>query len=181
MLRTILTFGAIAGLIVAAPMYPLFLAASAHPDVQAFGPLAGYTLMFVALSMVFVGIKSYRDRARGGVIKFLPAFLVGLGISAVAGALYVVGWEITLAATHFNFVDAYSASVIDEARARGASGPELERMSADMEAFKVQYANPLFRLPITFSEIFPIGVVISVISALLLRNSRFLPARARTT
>ena len=39
------------------------------------------------------------------------------------------------------------------------------------------YANPLYRLPITFVEIFPIGVLISLISAVLLRNSRFLPAR----
>jgi hypothetical protein len=39
------------------------------------------------------------------------------------------------------------------------------------------YANPVFRLPITFVEMFPIGVLISLISAAVLRNSRFLPAR----
>jgi hypothetical protein len=46
-----------------------------------------------------------------------------------------------------------------------------------MEAFKVQYANPMFRLPMTFAEIFPVGVLVSLVSAGLLRNSRFLPAR----
>lgn len=45
------------------------------------------------------------------------------------------------------------------------------------EASKVQYANPLFRLPMVFAEIFPVGVLVSLISAALLRNRRFLPAR----
>ena len=46
-----------------------------------------------------------------------------------------------------------------------------------MDAFKIQYADPLFRLPMTFVEIFPVGVLVSLISAGLLRNRRFLPAR----
>jgi hypothetical protein len=39
------------------------------------------------------------------------------------------------------------------------------------------YSNPLYRLPITFVEMFPVGVLISLISAAVLRNSRVLPAR----
>jgi hypothetical protein len=39
------------------------------------------------------------------------------------------------------------------------------------------YANLLYRWPITFVEIVPIGVLISLVSARLLRNSRFLPTR----
>ncbi len=46
-----------------------------------------------------------------------------------------------------------------------------------METFKAQYANPLFRLPMTFIEIFPVGVLVSLISAAILRNPRVLPAR----
>jgi hypothetical protein len=50
-------------------------------------------------------------------------------------------------------------------------------MRAEMDAFRVQYANPLFRLPMTFAEIFPVGVLVSLISAAILRNPRVLPAR----
>jgi hypothetical protein len=46
-----------------------------------------------------------------------------------------------------------------------------------MAEFREQYSNPFFRMPITFIEIFPVGILVSLISALLLRNSRFLPAR----
>ena len=46
-----------------------------------------------------------------------------------------------------------------------------------MQRFKTQYAHPLFRMPMTFTEIFPVGVLVSLISAGLLRKPSFLPAR----
>ena len=48
---------------------------------------------------------------------------------------------------------------------------------ADAQEFARTYANPLYRLPITFIEIFPVGVLITFVSAAVLRNSRILPAR----
>ncbi|HMA49355.1 MAG TPA: VOC family protein, partial [Magnetospirillaceae bacterium] len=44
--------------------------------------------------------------------------------------------------------------------------------------FRRNYANPLYRMTETFTEIFPVGVLVSLICAGLLRNSRFLPARS---
>ena len=76
------------------------------------------------------------------------------------------------------FIDAYANGSIEAARARGASGADLARVTAEMEKFRTEYANPLVRLPMTFVEIFPVGVLISLISAGLLRNSRFLASRA---
>ena len=55
----------------------------------------------------------------------------------------------------------------------------MMKLARDMEAFRRQYANPLYRLPMTLSEIFPVGVVVSLVSAAVLRNSRILPARSR--
>ncbi len=112
------------------------------------------------------------------MIKFLPAFLMGLGISAVAGLIYVIGWEITLALTDYAFIEHYSASLLEAERVKGASAAELERTAAEIANFGEQYRNPFFRLPMTFIEIFPVGLIVSLISALLLRNARFLPARA---
>ena len=97
-----------------------------------------------------------------------------LGITVTASVIYVIGWEIALAATHYSFIDSYGSTMLDTARAKGAS---LARAAAQAQAFKVQYANPLYRLPMTFIEVFPVGVLISLISAAVLRNSRILPAR----
>ena len=53
-------------------------------------------------------------------------------------------------------------------------------MSDPMRAMAEAYRNPLFRLPMTFVEIFPVGLLIALVSAGLLRNPRFLPARQRS-
>jgi hypothetical protein len=175
MTRIILIFGIAAGLIVAVPM-DLMVANSEHGSA-AQSYFAGYLVMVLALSLIFFGVKRLRDRELGGVIRFVPALLAGLGISAVAGVIYVIGWEITLAVTDFAFIDSYSTAAVEAARAKGASAADIAAIVAQMDEFRRQYANPFFRLPMTFIEIFPVGVLISLISAALLRNSRFLPAR----
>ena len=175
MLRTIAIYGLIAGLVVAIPTNVLLLLFPHGEGVS--GYFTGYTLMLVALSFTFVGVKRYRDRALGGVIKFLPAFLIGLGISVVAGIIYTIAWEISLALTHYTFMNDYAASMIAAERAKGVSGPELDAFIARMDEMKAMYANPMFRLPMTFIEIFPVGLLVSLVAAALLRNSRFLPAR----
>lgn len=173
--RIILIFGVAAGLIVAVPMF--LLLANAEHGSPATSMFAGYLMMVLALSLVFFGVKRLRDRELGGAIRFVPALLAGLGISAVAGVVYVIGWEITLAVTDFAFIDTYSNGAIEAARARGASAADVAAVVAQMDEFRRQYANPLVRLPMSFIEIFPVGVLISLISAALLRNARFLPAR----
>jgi hypothetical protein len=176
MLRIILIYGVIGGFIVAVPMFVSMLTTEPG-EISENAALVGYLSMLLAFTMVFVGIKHYRDKVLGGVIRFLPALGVGLGISAVASLFWVVGWEIILA-TGFDFGGAYTQSLVAAAEARGAPAAEIEQIKAETAAFLSRYANPLFRLPITFIEMFPIGVLISLISAAVLRNSRFLPARA---
>ena len=175
MLRIILIYGVIGGIIVAVPML-VTMSATTEGQIPQNSALYGYLSMLLAFTMVFVGIKHYRDNVLGGAIPFLPALGVGLGISAVASLFWVAGWEITLAAG-FDFGSAYTDTVVAAAEARGAPAAEIERIRAETAQFLSMYANPLYRLPITFVEMFPIGVLISLISAAVLRNRRFLPPR----
>ena len=174
MTRIILIYGLISGAVVCAGIMLTFLLPNAHGSVW-----LGYLIMLVALSSILVGVKQYRDKELGGVIGFGRAFLVGLGIAVVAGLAYVVVWEAYLALTHYTFADAYINSVLAAKRAAHASAAEYRKTVAKMNEFRVDYANPLYRVPMTFSEIFPVGVLIALVSAALLRNSRFLPARAK--
>ena len=177
MLRTILKYGVIAGLVVGGFEFATFVAFKGMPPLK-YGMVIGYTTMLIALSAVFVGIKRHRDVDRGGVIGFWSAFGIGLGISFIAGIFYVLAWEAVQAATHRDFATSYAKAIIESEKAKGASAEALAKVSADMAAFKVQYADPMFRLPMTFVEIFPVGVLVSLVSAGLLRNRRFLPARS---
>ena len=178
MLRSILIYGLSGGLIVAVPMVALMLTLTEETAPEN-GALYGYLTMIVALTTVFVGVKRYRDKTLGGVIRFWPALAVGLGISSVASVVYVIGWELSLALTDFDFGAAMTKMMLDAGRARGATDAELGTIAAQAQQVARRYANPLFRLPITFIEIFPIGALISLVTAALLRNSSFLPARAR--
>ncbi|MEQ9505048.1 MAG: DUF4199 domain-containing protein [Hyphomonas sp.] len=177
MLQTILKNGVIAGLIVGIPMILLTLTLGENAPTGALGMAIGYTTMLVALSVIFLAVKRQRDVNNGGVIKFLPAFLMGLGISAVAGILYVLAWEVSLAISGMDFGAMYAEHLVEAAKARGASEAEIAAELTKAQEFAKMYANPLFRMPITFTEILPVGILVSLISALLLRNSRFMPAR----
>lgn len=176
MFRNILKYGLIAGGIVGGIMFTMFTAMGEHNFE--YGMLIGYATMLVALTAVFVGIKQYRDQELGGVIRFWPAFGMGVAMSLIAGILYVLSWEASQAVTGGDFITAYSNFMIEQARAKGEIEAAIARMSAEMAQFKIQYANPLFRLPMVFAEIFPVGVLVSLVSAGLLRNPRFLPARS---
>lgn len=176
MWQTILKYGLIAGLVVGGFELITFTGFDGLPPLN-LAMVIGYTTMLIALSAVFVGIKRHRDLERGGVIGFWPAFGIGLGISFIAGLFYVAAWELVQKITDMDFPTAYAKAILASEQAKGASAESLAKMSAELEAFKVQYADWTFRLPMTFSEIFPVGLLVSLVSAGLLRNPRFLPAR----
>ena len=177
MWRDIVKYGVIAGLVVGVSMVASFWATDGQMPHGWLGMAVGYATMLVAFSAVFVGIKHQRDVAGGGVIRFWPAFGMGLGISFIAALFYVGAWELVQATIVKDFAGSYGASVIAAEKAKGIDPAALAKLTAEMAAFKTQYADPMFRLPMTFSEIFPVGVLVSLISALVLRNPRVLPAR----
>lgn len=176
MTNIIFLFGTFAGLIVIGGMIAVIVATGGQPEIEDHSLIVGYTIMIVALSMIFFAVKRYRDQELGGVIKFWPAFLMGVGITVVAGIIYVLVWEVYMAATNHTFMNAYVDAMVAAERAKGVSGEALDKFIAEMEAMKVQYANPLIRIPMTFVEIFPVGVLVALISAAILRNPKVLPA-----
>jgi len=172
MLRTILTYGLIGGAIAGTLLSIVVL--NFEGATGDYGMAIGYLIMLIGLSTIFIAIKRQRDLAGGGVIRFLPALGLGLGISLVAGIVYALCWDLALATIGIdNFIDKFA-----EGQLNGLSGAELARTREQIEFFRTSYHDPLFRLPMTFIEIFPVGVVVSLVSAGLLCNSRFLPARA---
>lgn len=175
MKKIALIYGAIAGAIVIS-VIAFGLATSEGGDFSG-SHAFGYLIMLLGLSLIFFGIKRYRDRDLGGVIKFMPAFVLGLAIAAVAGVVYTAVWEIYLASSDYAFINDYTTGVIEAKKASGVTGAELEKLISDMENMKATYAKPYFRLPMTFLEIFPVGLIVSLISAALLRNPKILPAR----
>lgn len=174
MLRTILTYGAVAGLIAGGACFATFTLIPGHIPTG-WGMALGYTTMLVALSAIVVAVKRTRDAAPGGVIGFWPALAIGLGITLVASLFYALGWELALAVNGGS--DAFISGYIAQRRAEGGDLTKLADELRQMEAMRVSYRNPLFRFPMTMTEIAPVGVLVALVTAGLLRNPRVLPAR----
>lgn len=137
----------------------------------------GYLIILVALTLIFIGMKRYRDVEKGGVIRFLPALGMGLATALVSALVYVAVWEVYLAFTNYTFFDQYLAATRAGLQADGVAAAEIARQMAEMESYRSLYANPLARMAITFTEIAPVGLIVAFVSAVLLRNPRLLPAR----
>ena len=134
--------------------------------------IIGYTTMVVALSTIFLGIKKWRDQELGGTISFGEAFKVGILITIVASALYVIGWMVLSNTLVKDFGDQYYEHYVETLRSSGMDETELQQKIAYFEKNKELYKNPFFKIGITFLEIFPIGLVITLISAFVLKKSQ---------
>jgi hypothetical protein len=177
MTRIVLVYGLLSGLIIVGVIV-VGMVLSGGQHTHSSSVWLGYLVMLLGLSMIFLGVKQYRDNALGGVIKFGPALGLGLAIAVVAGLAYVIVWEVYSAATNYEFAENYAAAMIETKRAQGLSGEALQKEIAKAQEFVAQYRNPLFRMPMTFIEIFPVGLLIALISAGLLRNPKLLPKRS---
>ncbi|MGB5483973.1 DUF4199 domain-containing protein [Parasphingorhabdus sp.] len=139
--------------------------------------LFGYLTMLIALSMIFIAIKRFRDQELGGVIRFLPAFAMGLAVAVIAGVVYTVIWELYLMSNGYAFIDGYVNSAIEAKKAAGLTAERLAQEIATLEEMRTNYGKIYIRMPMTFLEIFPVGLMIAILSAAILRNPKILPVR----
>ncbi len=179
MKKIILTFGTIAGLL-SGGMFFLLDPLTSDGDFKG-GELFGYATMVIGLSMIFFAIKLYRDKYSGGEVKFGKAFLVGLYISLVACVFYAAGWELYLSTTDAGaegFMKVYAEGSLARLKESGASAEAIEAARQKAVTSMEYYRNPFFRFGITMTEILPVGLIISLISAAILKNKKVLPAQS---
>jgi hypothetical protein len=168
MKKTIFTFGLISGVVSSLMM----LATVPFADRISFdkGLVVGYTGIVLSFLLVFFGIRSYRDNYGNGQITFSKAFAVGISITVISCVCYVVTWEILYFNFLPDFMDKYGAHMIEKARASGASDAAVLAQVEQVKKYKEMYDNPLINAAMTFIEPFPIGLVITLISAAVLRK-----------
>lgn len=168
MKKIILVNGLIGGVIVSTVMASAVAAGYSSEG----GMIIGYASMLIAFSLIFVGIKNYRDKYNDGFISFGKAFKIGILITLIASSLYVATWLIEYFFFIPDFGDKYAAQMVDKLKASGVSQAELERKAKEMEEFAAMYKNPFFNALITYTEILPVGLIVTIISALILRKKR---------
>ncbi|HRD53414.1 MAG TPA: DUF4199 domain-containing protein [Flavobacteriales bacterium] len=167
MKRIILLYGLIAGVIVSAMMW-LTLGDGKHDWEN--GEMIGYTTMVIALSTIFFGVRTYRDKHAGGAITFGKAFLLGLYITLVASTVYVASWMILSATMEQDFMESYMEHTRTKLELSGAPEAEVQAKLEEMKGFAELYKNPVVKIGFTYMEILPVGLLVSLICAGLLKR-----------
>ncbi|WP_460634538.1 DUF4199 domain-containing protein [Larkinella harenae] len=169
MKKIILICGLISGFILTAVMVVSTALCYANDKFESNMAL-GYASMVLAFSIIFVGVKNYRDKFSNGTLSFGKAFQIGLYITLIASSMYVLVWLVDYYLFIPDFMDKYTAHVLRETQSEGASPAELTAKAQEMKGYKELYQNPLMVILLTYAEVVPIGLVISMLCALLLKK-----------
>lgn len=167
MKQSIIIFGLIIGAILSINMVYMVNLCYNNPDFKS-NDVVGYTAMIVMFSLIYFGIRNYRDKELAGIISFGKAFKTGILIALVGSTIYVVAWLFYYYLFVPDFIDVFIPHVLKEAAEKGPA--ELAAKTKEMAEFKEMYKNPLLVVLITYAEVFPIGLVVALISAAILKK-----------
>jgi hypothetical protein len=169
MKKAVLTFGLISGLIMSVLMGGSLLLAdkigSGHNSM-----VLGYTMMVASFLLIYFGIRSYRDNTLAGQISFGRAFACGILITLISSVCYVVMWEILYFNFMPHFMDGYFAAQIHKLQSAGLDSATTAARVAAIQHSQQLYQNPLVNMAYTLMEPLPVGLLITLLSAALLRR-----------
>jgi Protein of unknown function (DUF4199) len=169
MRKIVIVFGLIIGSIFTGFMLWGVAQCCSNPRFES-NDFIGYAGMLAVTSLIFIAIKNYRDKYLNGIISFGKAFQVGAYISLVASTLYVCIGLVAAKLFFPDFIDSYITHVLYMEELNGATQAQLASKAAEMAEFKEMYKNPLFTIVTTYAEILPLALIVSLISAALLRK-----------
>jgi hypothetical protein len=169
MRKTVLTYGIISGIIVTTMMLLSIWILKDKKDLSN-GMLIGYTTMVIALSLIFFAVKSFRDNQQNGMISFGKGFMMGLYITLIAGSIYAIGWEWYYRQSGEQYMQKYTELYIKQMKESGSTEAQIAAEMKSMESMAEYYKNPVMRFGFTLMEILPVGIIVSLITALILRR-----------
>jgi len=172
MSKKVITFGLAAGAINLVTGFIFNLFWVENMDFST-GEILGFTSMLLALTMVFVGTKSYRDNELDGTITFGKAFKFGLIIVLIASLIYVIGWMLYFKYYMPDFNEKFLLYSIEQINTNNDfTAAEKETQITEMKSWMKSYENPLVMMAFTFLEIFPVGILVTLFSSWLLSRKK---------
>lgn len=171
MKKTIRVYGIISSVICAVL---LTLSFAFHDEIGWDNSMAvGYTTMVLSLGVIFFAVQSYKENVGDGYVSFGRAFKIGLWITIISSAVYAAAWLVIYYNIEPNIMEQYYAHMAEKMKASGASGAELSKMAEEKEQAMKIFENPVTNFLWAFIfEPLPIGLLISLITALLLKSKK---------
>jgi len=167
MTKTILTYGLIGGVI--STIGYIITILTGHENMTN-AMIIGFASMFIAFSLIFVAIKSYRDKQAGGVISFGNAFKMGVLMSLITSSIYVIVWLIALYNFFPDFAQQYGDKIVEQMREAGKTAEQINAQIAENAILVENYKNPIMVILYTYMEILPIGLLFSLLAAAILKK-----------
>ncbi len=139
------------------------------------GEWLGYIGLFVSMLMLVLGILKRRNYDQGGKLSFGQGFRTGITITLTAGVLFFfMNWaffEIRGEA----WLNRYHAHQVEHIRSNARNPEEatsrLQQFEEEWEKNEAQYKNSSFQAGVMFFTLVPVGVLVSLVGALLLKRS----------
>jgi len=167
MKNTVLAFGLLSGALAVAMMLATL------PFIRSMelgtSDLIGYSSIAISALVLFFGIRSHRERA-GGQLTFGRGLGVGILITLISSACYMAAFQVVYFKAMPDFGEKFSACMVERARAGGATEREIDETAATAAALKRLYDRPATNAALTFATTFPVGLVMSVFAAAVLRR-----------
>jgi len=172
MQKTIIRFGLISGAISSILLVLLTTIGRAigFETFAEYGVWFGFTSIIISLTLVYFGIKSYRDQHSEGRITFGKAFQIGIAVTAISCVCYALTWLIFYFNFFPTFMEDFGVYHLQKMREDGKSAAEIAQQAAEMAKANAQYQNPFYNFAVTFMEPFPVGLLMTLVSALVLKK-----------
>lgn len=167
MKKTVLTYGLISGAMGIALMLVTFFVVADHGTK---GLIAGYTGIVLSSLLIFFGVRSYRENVGDGRISFGRGLAVGVLIALISATCYVAAWELIYFKLAPGIADEMIFGEVAKLKASGAPQDKIDAAALQAETFKKMYDNPLANACLTYIEPFPVGLLMTLISAGILRR-----------
>lgn len=143
-----------------------FMADDSNYSVQ---EIIGYSSMVISMVFVFLGIRYYRDYERNSEISFVQALKLGLLIALVPSVAFGVFDVVYTEFINPDFMENYQQYYVEQMKGT-MSEEEFEVAVAQMKSQMEMFQNPVAQFFIMGLTVFLIGIVASLLSALVLKK-----------
>lgn len=171
MFQTIQRYGLMQGIFLFVAIFASYFLFGDSPENYGKGEIYGYSMMILSCTAIFFAAKHYRDKYNNGVIGFLPCAGLGIGVSAVAGAIFALYNWVYLTWLNPNFLVEYQAWHEAQIRSSGLPQADIEKQLSELAQSADMMQSMPVMLVVMFLTVFFIGVLFSLVTAAALRTN----------
>lgn len=170
MKKIVMTYGLISGAIMGIYLLACIPYFKNMEDAE-HSMLVGYTVMVLGFSMIYFAIARFK-KLNDGNLTYGQGVKIGLQVMLISTVMYCIVWMILSYTVFPNFMDDYTAVMINKLKASGASEAKIAADTKEMKDMAELYKNPVMRFLFTFIEPLPAGVPIALITPLFLLRKK---------